>query len=45
MTGSEIVFIGFVVGAFALLATTLGFVSWDENRRQKRLGINWYRQP
>lgn len=45
MTGSEIVYLSFVVGAFVLLAAMLGFVSWDEKRRQKRLGINWYRQP
>ena len=40
MTGTEIAYLAFIVAAFGALA--LAFVSWDEKRRQKRLGENWY---
>ena len=45
MTGTEILYLTFVVGAFSALAGLLAFVSWDEKRRQKRLGLTWYRPP
>ena len=45
MTGTEIFYLTFVLCAFGALAAVLAFASWDEKRRQKRLGLTWYRPP
>jgi len=45
MTGGEFAYLAMVLVAFSTFAWLLAFVSWDEKRRQKRLGINWYRDP
>jgi hypothetical protein len=45
MTGGEFGFLAMVLVAFSTFAGLLAFVSWDEKRRQKRLGLNWYRDP
>jgi hypothetical protein len=45
MTGMEIVFLTMALSAFGILAAVIGFVSWDEKRRQTALGQNWYVEP
>ncbi len=45
MTGAEIGYVAFVLSVFCTFGTLLAFVSRDEKRRQKRLGLHWYRQP
>ena len=44
MTGPEIVYLAFVLIGFGALSGALAFASWDEKRRQARLGIDWYRK-
>lgn len=40
MTGTEIAYLTFILGAFGALTAALAFVSWDETRRQARINRN-----
>ncbi len=44
MTTGEIAYLTFALGVFGIFGTLLAFAGWDEKRRQKRLGLNWYRE-
>ncbi len=44
MTVAEIAYVAFILSVFGSFGALLAFVSWDEKRRQKRLGLHWYRR-
>lgn len=45
MTTGEIAYLGLVISAFGAFGVLIAFASWDDKRRQKRMGEHWYIKP